>query len=49
MSEVVLTERDGPLATVVLNKPEKLNALDKAMWHGVGEAFTALDADDSVR
>jgi len=49
MSEVVLTERDGPLATVILNKPEKLNALDKAMWRGVGEAFTALDADDTVR
>jgi enoyl-CoA hydratase len=49
MSDVVLTQRDGPLATVVLNKPEKLNALDKAMWHGVAEAFTALDADESVR
>ena len=49
MTDVVLIERDGPLATVVLNKPEKLNALDKAMWRGVGEAFTALDADETVR
>lgn len=49
MSDVVLIERDGPLATVVLNKPEKLNALDKAMWRGVGDAFTALDADETVR
>ena len=49
MSDVVLIERDGPLATVVLNKPEKLNALDKTMWQGVGEVFTALDADDGVR
>jgi enoyl-CoA hydratase len=49
MSDVVLIERDGPLATVVLNKPEKLNALDKAMWGGVGAAFTELDADESVR
>jgi enoyl-CoA hydratase len=49
MSDVILIERDGPLATVVLNRPEKLNALDKSMWQGVGEAFNALDADDGVR
>jgi enoyl-CoA hydratase len=49
MSDVILIERDGPLATVVLNRPEKLNALDKSMWQGVGDAFTALDADDGVR
>ncbi len=49
MSEVVVIERDGPLATVILNRPEKLNALDKSMWQGVGAAFTALDADETVR
>jgi enoyl-CoA hydratase len=49
MSDVVLIERDGPLATVVLNKPEKLNALDKSMWRGVGDAFTLLNADEGVR
>jgi enoyl-CoA hydratase/carnithine racemase len=45
----VLIERDDVRATVVLNRPEKLNALTLAMWRGVGEAFRALDGDESVR
>ncbi len=46
---VVLLERDGPTATVVLNRPEKLNALNKPMWRGVGSAFTAANADETLR
>ena len=45
----VLTRRDGAVATVVLNNPERLNALSKPMWMALGEAMRALDADDSVR
>ena len=45
----VLIERDGVRATVVLNRPDKLNALTLAMWQGVGEAFRALDGDEGVR
>ena len=45
----VLTRRDGAVATVVLNNPERLNALSKPMWMALGEAIRALDADDSVR
>jgi enoyl-CoA hydratase/carnithine racemase len=48
MSEV-LVERDGDVATVVLNRPEKLNALTRPMWRMLGDAFDALSADDSVR
>ena len=29
MADTVLIERDGPIVTVVLNRPEKLNAIDK--------------------
>lgn len=48
MSEIVV-ERDGAVATVVLNRPEKLNALTRTMWRALGDAFDALSADDSVR
>jgi enoyl-CoA hydratase/carnithine racemase len=41
--------RDGPIATVTLCNPERLNALTKAMWVGLGEAIRALAADDALR
>jgi enoyl-CoA hydratase/carnithine racemase len=47
--DVVLVQRDGDIATVVLNRPEKLNALNKAMWRRVGEVMHELGADDSIR
>ena len=49
MQDTILLQRDGPIATVVLNRPEKLNALTKGMWTRLGDVFLALDADDGVR
>ncbi len=49
VSELILLQRDGAIATVVLNRPEKLNALTRPMWRALGEAVTRLSADDSVR
>ncbi len=49
MSEPILIERDGPIATVVLNRPEKLNAMTKDMWRRLGEAVAELAADDTLR
>jgi len=49
MSRFVDVARDGVIATVVLNRPEKLNALTKAMWRDLGEAVDALSADDALR
>ena len=49
MNDVILVERDGPIATVVLNRPEKLNALTKAMWQALGSAIDELSADDTLR
>ncbi|MGO4325804.1 enoyl-CoA hydratase/isomerase family protein [Cupriavidus sp. 2TAF22] len=45
----LLLERDGAVATVVLNRPAKLNALTLAMWQQLGDAFRTLSADMSVR
>jgi len=45
----ILTERDGEIATVILNAPERLNALNLPMWQGLEAAIAALDGDDGVR
>ncbi|HSS70078.1 MAG TPA: enoyl-CoA hydratase-related protein [Casimicrobiaceae bacterium] len=40
---------DGAIATVLLNRPEKLNALTKDMWRALGETAGTLSADEGVR
>ena len=47
--DVVLVECDGDVATVLLNRPDKLNALNREMWKRVGEVFRSLDGDDGLR
>jgi enoyl-CoA hydratase/carnithine racemase len=49
MTEPVLVTRDGAIATVALNNPERLNALDKRMWTHLGDAMRELSADDRLR
>jgi enoyl-CoA hydratase/carnithine racemase len=48
MSDLILVERNDRIATVRLNRPDKLNALNKAMWTGIADAFGALDRDDDI-
>ncbi len=47
--ETILVERDGAVATVTLNRPKVLNALNIAMVRELGSAFAALEADAAVR
>src|SRR5258708_25796689 len=49
MEADMLVERDGAIATVALNRPDKLNALTRPMWKRLGDAFIELDGDESVR
>jgi enoyl-CoA hydratase/carnithine racemase len=49
MSEPILVSRDGAIATVALNNPERLNALNKAMWARLGEVMRKLSADEQLR
>jgi len=49
MTQSIEVTRNGPIATVVLNRPEKLNALTKSMWKELGEAIDQLSADDGLR
>ncbi len=45
----VVVSRDGPVATITLNRPEKLNALTMAMLADLDAALGAIDADNDVR
>jgi enoyl-CoA hydratase/carnithine racemase len=49
MSDIILLDRAEDIATVTLNRPEKLNALNKALWSAVGTVMTELAADDTLR
>lgn len=42
-------DKDGRVATLWLNRPEKLNALSADMWADIPSAVADLDADDDVR
>ena len=45
MSDTVLIERDGPVWTVTLNRPEVRNAVDGPTAHALADAFRRFDAD----
>ena len=47
--DAILVSRDGPTATVMLNRPDKLNALTKAMWRELGVAVAHLSDDRDLR
>jgi enoyl-CoA hydratase len=49
VTELVVTERDGAVAVVTMNRPERLNALNDELIGGVVEALEAADRDDEVR
>lgn len=49
MTDTVLLSRDGHIATITLNRPEKLNAMTKPMWVRLGEILEELSADTDVR
>jgi enoyl-CoA hydratase/carnithine racemase len=42
-------ELDGPIATLVLDRPDSLNAISPVMEREFIEAFDAIDASDEVR
>ncbi len=45
----VIVTRDGYIATVALNNPERLNALNKPTWERLGVVMRELSADDTLR
>jgi len=49
MSEHIVVERRGQVAVVRMNRPDKKNALTRAMYAAMAEALASADADASVR
>jgi enoyl-CoA hydratase/carnithine racemase len=45
----LLVERDGAVAVLTLNRPERLNAISPAMLQGLSEALVECDRDPAVR
>ena len=45
----ILVERDGHVARVVINRPNRRNALSFAAWQSLAAAFDNLSADPEVR
>ena len=48
-TDTLLVTRRDDIATVTLNRPERLNALNRGMWAALGDAMQQLAADDSLR
>jgi enoyl-CoA hydratase len=53
MSEAIVAglrlHLDGPIATITLDRPEKLNAVTPEMLEGLEAALASLEADDAIR
>jgi len=49
VENLILTEHHGPVVTVTLNRPDKLNAFTKSMWQRLGEVMQHLSDDDAIR
>jgi len=45
----ILVEHEGPIATVVFNRPQMRNAISLAMWGELARVTTDLAKDDAVR
>ena len=44
----ILTETDGRVGLITLNRPQHLNALNDALMDALGEALLAFDADENI-
>ena len=49
MTNKILQRRDGPIAQIIFNQPEKRNAVSLDMWKAVNEAIEELKIDKTVR
>jgi enoyl-CoA hydratase len=48
-ASILQERRSDSVALITINRPQRRNALDKAGWQGLGDAFRACAADRAVR
>jgi enoyl-CoA hydratase/carnithine racemase len=49
VSDDILVQHDGPIATLVLNRPRMRNAINLAMWQQIARLTEGMGRDESVR
>ena len=49
MTDAILLQREGGLLTLQLNRPDKKNALTRAMYTQLAESLEQADADSAIR
>ena len=49
MNHAVISTTEGPIAWVKLNRPERLNAMNRQLVDGLSKALAAAEADEGVR
>ncbi|HXP97278.1 MAG TPA: enoyl-CoA hydratase-related protein [Telmatospirillum sp.] len=49
MNNLIETRRAGPVVTVLLNRQDRLNALNQELWQQLAAVFEGLNADASLR
>ena len=47
--DIIIVERDGPVALITLNRPDALNALSRALRTEIVRVFTELKDDPDIR
>jgi enoyl-CoA hydratase len=47
--DYMLLEKDGPVATITINRPEQRNAMLSVMWKWIAETMDKLSEDNDVR
>jgi len=46
---LVNVEKKGHILLIGLNRPEKMNAMNRAMYHEIAAAYYQLEHDDDLR
>jgi enoyl-CoA hydratase len=49
VSDDILVQHDGPIATLVLNRPRMRNAINLTMWQQIARLTEGMGRDESVR